>query len=114
MLLLGHSVLPHNHSNKEQFRSKISDGTTLSFFDILKYTLANDLGANHLEEYNRGSNSNFSFFTDFNFLFCEGSMPYQTELPFIYIRNQFANVDFKLKSQWNIYCLGLRAPPALV
>ena len=52
ILVLGHSILPHNHVEKEHNVCKISASEHLSLGDIIKLALAHNLGANHLEEYN--------------------------------------------------------------
>jgi len=51
ILILGHSMLPHNHVGEDN-RCKISDVKKTTLAEIIRFTLSHDLGANHLEEYN--------------------------------------------------------------
>lgn len=52
LLILGHSILPHDHVQKKHAACEISTEKALSLSDIIKLALAHDIGANHLEEFN--------------------------------------------------------------
>jgi hypothetical protein len=51
ILVLGHSILPHNHVENEHNACEISTSKDLSLSDIIKLALAHNLGAKHLEEF---------------------------------------------------------------
>ena len=59
LLLLGHSVLPHSHSDSTNTSPEINNQIELSLVEILKHSLANDLGADHFEEFQDGKGLNF-------------------------------------------------------
>ena len=51
LLVLGHSVVPHNHEEPTDQLCEIKATQALSLVDILKLALSNNLGANHFEEF---------------------------------------------------------------
>lgn len=51
ILVLGHSLLPHNHIEKDHAACAIKQVKNLSITEILKLALAHNLGTNHLEEF---------------------------------------------------------------
>ena len=51
ILVLGHSILPHNHVEEEHSACEISASKDLSLGEIIKLALAHNLGAKHLEEF---------------------------------------------------------------
>ena len=51
MLVLGHSLMPHNHQDDIPLTFRITEKKALSLADIVKLTFSFNLGANHLEEY---------------------------------------------------------------
>ena len=51
ILVLGHSIMPHNHVEQEHAACEIKNAKNLSIAELLKLALAHNLGANHLEEY---------------------------------------------------------------
>jgi len=55
-LVLGHSILPHNHGENEHSSDQITKAKHLSIAEILKLSLAHNLGVNHLEEFQNGKN----------------------------------------------------------
>jgi len=50
-LILGHSIVPHNHLEDNRDLCIISKKGNPSIADVLYHMLSHDLGANHLEEY---------------------------------------------------------------
>ena len=54
VLVLGHSVLPHDHLKEPSISYEIKASKAHSLIEILKLALANNLGANHLEEFKNG------------------------------------------------------------
>jgi hypothetical protein len=51
VLVIGHSMLPHNHDRFQTENYQITERTDLSLADIIKISLSHNLGLNHLEEY---------------------------------------------------------------
>lgn len=52
ILVLGHSFLPHSHIEGKKDMCEISASRDLTIAEIIKISLAHNLGSNHLEEYN--------------------------------------------------------------
>ena len=52
ILVLGHSFLPHSHIERQKDMCEISVSRDLTIAEIIKISLAHNLGSNHLEEYN--------------------------------------------------------------
>ncbi|MCG8308781.1 MAG: hypothetical protein MI975_15410 [Cytophagales bacterium] len=65
VLVLGHSILPHNHMEGEYAECEIRATKDLSIADILKLALAHNLGANHLEEFKNCKKLEFTKTQDF-------------------------------------------------
>ena len=53
VLVLGHSILPHNHVDIEQNVYEYGVSKHLSLSEIFKIALTNNLGTNHLEEFHK-------------------------------------------------------------
>jgi hypothetical protein len=53
-LVLGHSLIPHNHRDEHQLKYRIVHSGSHSFVEIFKLALSNNLGANHFEEFKSG------------------------------------------------------------
>lgn len=52
ILILGHSILPHDHVERKHKACEITKAKSLTLSEIIKLALAHDIGANHLEEFN--------------------------------------------------------------
>jgi hypothetical protein len=69
ILVLGHSIVPHSHMEKEYPVFEISVVKNLSLTEIITQSLAHNLGVNHLNEFRNSKNSvnipgnNIGFFT---------------------------------------------------
>jgi hypothetical protein len=55
LFIVGHSVFPHSHNKEASCAHCITEKKNLSLTDVIRNTLSQDLGANHLEEYNHSS-----------------------------------------------------------
>lgn len=60
ILVLGHSILPHSHVERQMGMCEISESKDLSITEIIKLSLAHNLGSNHLEEFNKLKKSTFT------------------------------------------------------
>lgn len=111
VLVLGHSLLPHNHIETKHIDCEIKDTKNLSLTEILKLALAHKLGANHLEEFKNCEKLEFTFGQKFNdFISCKEIVIYRKGNPsegedenFTYTISNL--LDFILKNT------PLRAPP---
>ncbi len=54
LIVIGHSVFPHSHAKGSCCSHCISFQKSLTISDIIKNTLSQDIGLNHLEEFNIG------------------------------------------------------------
>jgi len=52
VLIIGHSVFPHNHERGVCYEHCISVKKNISLSDVILNTLSRDLGKNHLKDYN--------------------------------------------------------------
>jgi len=52
LIVIGHSVFPHSHIKASCCSHCISLQRSLTLSDIIKNTLSQDIGLNHLEEFN--------------------------------------------------------------
>lgn len=59
LLIIGHSILPHNHVDESFVSYEIKASNTISIVEILKLALSNNLGANHFEEFKDGKKLEF-------------------------------------------------------
>ena len=50
-VILGHSILPHDHVEKKYVAHEIRAAKNLSVADIIKLALAHNLGENHLQDF---------------------------------------------------------------
>jgi hypothetical protein len=57
ILILGHSIEPHSHMEKEYPVFEISVVKNLSLTEIITHSLAHNLGANHLNEFRNSKNA---------------------------------------------------------
>lgn len=64
VLLFGHTLLPHNHAESVVAKCEIRNNSEISIFEVLKFSLTHNLGANHLEDYNEFRSDKFSFSDD--------------------------------------------------
>lgn len=60
VLVIGHSMFPHNHDRFYTENYQLTESTNLSLADIIKISLSHNLGLNHLEEYRSYDALNFS------------------------------------------------------
>jgi hypothetical protein len=60
ILVIGHSMLPHNHDRFQTENYQITERSKLSLADIIKLSLSHNLGLNHLEEYRSNDALDFS------------------------------------------------------
>ena len=109
ILILGHSMLPHNHVG-EGHRCNISDVKKPTLAEIIRFTLSHDLGANHLEEY-KNCNSNVISFSDLH-----GVLPVIRPMEFSLItinltKTILSVTNSELNTQYFYSSSGLRAPP---
>jgi hypothetical protein len=110
LLVLGHSVFPHNHISGGCCSQCISIKKKLSLTDIIRNSLSQDLGANHLEEYKQSQRSGL------NFIIVNGS-PEMTDYSLAYIdllweRNNRV-FSHSPNSQFSERPTGSRAPPII-
>ena len=66
VLVIGHSMLPHNHDVSQATDAHFVESNALSLADIIKITLSHNLGANHLEEYRSYDALDFSEIAPFS------------------------------------------------
>ena len=52
ILVLGHAILPHSHLERAACACEVTEVQDLSMADIIKLALAQNIGTNHLEEFN--------------------------------------------------------------
>lgn len=102
-------MLPHNHVGEDNC-CKISDVKKTTLAEIIRFTLSHDLGANHLEEYEK-CNSNVISFSDFHTV-----LPIIRPMEFSPITISstikiFTVTNSGLNSQYFYSGSGLRAPP---
>jgi hypothetical protein len=64
VLLFGHTLLPHNHAEPVVAKCEIRNKSEISIFEVLKFSLTHNLGANHLEDYNKFRSDTISFSDD--------------------------------------------------
>ncbi len=109
VLILGHSILPHNHAGVGH-RCKISDVKEPSLAEIIRLTLSHDLGTNHLEEYDNCNSTTISF-SDI-----QEVLPIIRPIEFSFVTISSTGEIFKVicpepDSQYFCSGSGLRAPP---
>jgi hypothetical protein len=59
ILVLGHSFLPHSHIERQKGMCEVSESRYLTIAEIIKISLAHNLGSNHLEEFNKCEKSTY-------------------------------------------------------
>ena len=111
-LVLGHSILPHNHLEVTHRACTISEENQISPDDILKLTVAHDLEANHLEE---NVDCNLLEFTpsDAQEALLKTESIGLSNIAFSSIIESFIVTNSSLSSQHYFLGSGLRAPPFL-
>ena len=106
ILVLGHSILPHNHVAENHCICRICDVKNPSLGDIIKHTLSHDLGINHLEEY-----ENFNLMKiatpDFHDVILIKELLVFSFIIYHSVNENFPVVSSKLTSQY----FSLRGPP---
>jgi hypothetical protein len=110
LLVLGHSVFPHNHISGACCSHCISIKKKLSLTEIIRNSLSQDLGANHLEEYKQRQQSGFKFINLNGFIaITDYSLPY---IDFLWERNNRV-FSHSPNSRYSNRPTGSRAPPAV-
>jgi hypothetical protein len=110
-LILGHSIVPHNHLEDNQDLCINSKKENPSIADILYHMLSRDLGAKHLEEYSLAnlqpmtikSGPTTEFLLFFSFVMAEVKLSIVQHVIFSTQKEPEAQYFFRGK--------GLRAPP---
>lgn len=109
-LVLGHSILPHNHLEEERHYCRFSGDNNLSLFDIIKLTLSYNPCPNHLEEY-KNCNLLAITFSDDQTGFLKSDSTVFPVFTFFAIIDKYAITNSKLTSLHYFHGAGLRAPP---
>jgi hypothetical protein len=112
-LVMGHSILPHNHTNGLCSQC-ISIAEKPSLSDIIIHSLTQNLGSNHLEEFSNQQKVIFRpiFFGGVDFLFSEAL---DLEVALFSFSNQIPiATSSEIVSQYYFGDKGLRAPPVQV
>jgi len=112
ILVVGHSILPHNHLDELSKPYAINENNNLSLVEIIKLTLSHDLGSNHLEEFDKGNITEYTFYDVYKEFEITG-LPILH--PKISLRDHivFQETYAELAHQHFIQGKGLRAPPFL-
>jgi len=109
-LVLGHSILPHNHLEVIHRACTISEVNHISTDDLIKLTVAHDLEANHLEE---NVDCNLLEFTpsDVHEALLKTESIGFSSIAFSSMIEIFTVTNSSLSSQHYFPGCGLRAPP---
>ncbi len=107
-VVLVHSILPHSHLKDQFSKTEISTVKPPSLVDIVKRSLAQDLGSKHLEDY---KDYNVSYFLDLDAT-CIAILEVIESTDLIKDANY---IDSVIKSVFSYYIStsGLRAPPKI-
>jgi len=110
-LVLGHSLLPHNHAEEHQLSYQIVDSGSYSFVEILTLALSSNIGANHFEEYRNGNRFELTEILDLDFIASEIN---QGEHSYNFLRDFESSIELPNHIQASDHLLiysPLRAPP---
>ena len=109
-LVLGHSILPHNHLEVTHRACTISETNHISQDDLIKLTVAHDFEANHLEENIDCNLLEFTTSDAQEALLKTESIGFSS-IAFSSIIVNFIVTNSSLSSQHYFLGSGLRAPP---
>ena len=112
ILVLGHSILPHNHVEQVHPVCEITEAKDLSIVDIIKLALAHNIGTNHLEEFNNCNKLKFSQGNSFDNILI--SILLNDSLLILPLAQKMESpVNQIVFPQYTSVFASLRAPPAL-
>ena len=112
ILVLGHSILPHNHVEQVHPVCEITEAKDLSIADIIKLALAHNIGTNHLEEFNNCNKLKFSQGNSFDNILI--SILLNDALLIAPLAQKIESpVNQSVIPQFTNVFVSLRAPPAL-
>lgn len=110
IIVLGHSILPHDHLEDEGDTFNITQKKNLSLAELIKLSFSHDLGTNHLEEY-KDSKSLQLIPTDFDGLISETQTSGFLVVSFIPRNENTTATSSEVTNQYFFTDAGRRAPP---
>jgi len=111
VLVFGHSILPHNHSERDYAVCEISDKEEFSFADLFTLALSNDLGAHHLEEYTGSDTQKVSLSGITSIELLKSSSVLFPQICILTANQVSPLIQFQFFAQCSLPGKGLRAPP---
>ena len=112
ILVLGHSILPHSHLEQADSACEVTEAKDLSIADIIELALAQNIGINHLEEFNNCKKYEIPSETFFEYIMVS-ILPNDTLLIFPLAQQIISSVNQVVISWSPVAYTSLRAPPAL-